>query len=133
MEIQTNPNCSWAQEQCLKLREGFIRKKKVENFLYLGPDPPPLKVEKDQNLFFFSDDLKDIFCRRKKNSLEKLEKFHKFGQYYWYFSSFGGQKGIPPPYEKKNFSADLHELRHGKIKIKRFRKWGKIVLTPLPV
>ena len=43
----------------------FEIKKKVKNFLSLGPDPP-LNVKKDQNLFFFSDDLKDIFCRRKK-------------------------------------------------------------------
>ena len=77
----------------------------------------PLKVKKDENLFFFSDDLKDIFCRRKKNSLEKLEKFHKFGQYYEYFSSFGGQKGVLPLW-KKTFSADLHELGHEKIEIK---------------
>ena len=54
------------------------------------------KVKKDQNLFFLSDDRRDIFCRRKKNSLEKLEKFHKFGQYYEYFPSFGGQRGVPP-------------------------------------
>ena len=27
-----------------------------------------------------------------------------------------------PPYEKKNFSADLHELGHEKIKIKKLRK-----------
>ena len=69
--------------------------------------------------FFFSDDLKDIFCRRKKNSLEKLEKFHKFGQYYEYFPNFGGQKGVPP-YEKKKFFANLQEVEHVKIK-KRFR------------
>ena len=80
------------------IREGFIRKKKkkLKIFLTLGRAPPPLKVKKDQNLFFFSDDLKDIFCRRKKNSLEKLEKFHKLGQYYEYFPSFGGQRGVPP-------------------------------------
>ena len=77
--------------------------------------------EEAQNLFFFFDDLKDIFGRRKKNSHEKLEKFHKFGQYYEYFPSFGGQKGVPP-HMKKNFSADLHELGHEKIKIEKFRK-----------
>ena len=49
-----------------------------------------------------------IFSAEEKKSLEKLEKFHKFGQYYEYFPSFGGQRGIPPPYEKKIFSADLH-------------------------
>ena len=72
-----------------------------------------------------------IFSAEEKKSLEKLEKFHKFCQYYEYFLSFGGQKGIPPPM-KKNFSADLLELGHEKIKIKKFRKWGKFVLTPSP-
>ena len=51
--------------------------------------------------------------RLKKNPLKKLEKFHKLGQYYEYFPSFGGQK-VVPPYEKKIFSADLHELGHEK-------------------
>ena len=45
------------------------------------------------------------------------------GQYYEYFPSFGGQKGVLPPYEKKNFSADLHDLGHEKIKIKKLRKY----------
>ena len=44
----------------------FEIKIKVKNFLNLGPETPlPLKVKNDYN-FFFSDDLKDIFCRRKK-------------------------------------------------------------------
>ena len=30
---------------------------------------------------------------------------------------------------KKIFSADLHELEHEKIKIKKLRKWGDFVLT----
>ena len=80
-------------------REGFIRKKK-KSLEFSNHPPPPLKVKIDQNLFFFSDNLKDIFCRRKKNFLEKLEKFHKLGQYYEYFPSFVGQK-VVPPYEKK--------------------------------
>ena len=62
-----------------------------------------------------------IFSAEEKKSLEKLEKFHKLGQYYEYFPSFGGQK-VVPPYEKKIFSADLHELGHEKIKIKKLRK-----------
>ena len=60
-------------------------------------------------------------AEEKKNPLTKLEKFYKLGQYYEYFPSFGGQK-VVPPYEKKIFSADLHELGHEKIKIKKFRK-----------
>ena len=71
----------------------------------------------------------NMFSAEEKKSLEKLEKFHKLGQYYEYFPSFGGQKGVPPLW-KKNFSADLHELGHEKIKIKKLRKWGKFVLTP---
>ena len=42
------------------------------------------------------------------------------------------RRGYLPPYEEKFFSADLHELGHEKIKIKKFRKWGKFVLTPPP-
>ena len=51
-----------------------------------------------------------------------MKNVHKFGQYYEYFSSFGGQKGVPPPM-KKIFSADVHELGHEKIKIKKLRKY----------
>ena len=40
------------------------------------------------------------------------------------------RRGYPPM--KKIFSADLHELRHEKIKIKKFRKWGNFVLTLPP-
>ena len=78
---------------------------------------------------FFSDDLKDIFCRRRKKSLEKLAKFRKFGQYYEFFSSFGGQqKGLLPPLWKI-FLCRFAWIGTWK-KIKKLRKCGKFVLTP---
>ena len=40
------------------------------------------------------------------------------------FQGLCGQKGVPPLW-KKIFSADLHELGHEKIEIKKLRKWGK--------
>ena len=48
------------------------------------------------------------------------------------FSNFWWSEGGTPPM-KKNFSADLHELEHENIKIKKLRKGGKFVLTPPPV
>ena len=78
---------------------------------------------------FFSDDLKDIFCRRRKNSLEKLAKFRKFGQYYEFFSSFGGQqKGLPPP-PLKNFSLQIC-MNWDMKKNKKVKKMWKVCPDP---
>ena len=67
-----------------------------------------------------------------KNLWKKIEKYCTFGHYHEDYPSSTGQKGVPPPYEKKFFSADLDELGHEKIKIKKLRKWEKFVLTPPP-
>ena len=50
----------------LLLGKGSFEKKKVQNFLNLGPDPPPpLKVQKDQKLFFSLCTIIHLFMQKK--------------------------------------------------------------------
>ena len=61
---------------------------------------PPLKVKKDENLFFFSDDLKDIFCIRNKNFLENLKNSTNLVNIMNTFQVLVVRRGYYP-YEKK--------------------------------
>ena len=97
----------------------------VKNFLNLGPDPClPLKVKKDQNLFFFLWWPK-YFLQKKnlKNSTNWVNIMN-------IFQVLVVRRGHAPV--KKIFSAYLNELAYEKIKIKKLRKWGKFVLTLPP-
>ena len=63
-KLGPSPNCNL----CLgilvaRIREGFIRKKKVVNFHNFGPDPPsPLKVVKTPIFFFYSMTQKTLYA-----------------------------------------------------------------------
>ena len=68
----------------------------------------------------------------RENNIRSMEDLPNsfFGQYYRYFSSFGGQKGVPPLW-KKIFFAYLHELAHVK-KNKKVEKLKKFCPDPPP-
>ena len=90
------------------------KKKNIVNFHNLGPDPPPLKVVKGKNLFFFHTLTETHFGEKNFFSPYKSIKLRKISRFFPNISKIFGLsgKGVPPPILKNFFFAYLHELGH---------------------
>ena len=122
----------FTNEGTYSLGKGSFEKKKVKNFLNLCPDPDPPKKLRKTKIYFFSMLTQQIFSAgEEKNLWKKLKNTAHLVTIMKIIQVLQVRRGYPPIW-KKFFSADLDELGHEKIKIKKLRKWEKFVLTPPP-
>ena len=81
------------------------KKKIIVNFHNLGLDPPPLKVVKGKNLFFFHTLTETHFGEKNFFSPYKSIKLRKNSMFFPNISKIFGLsgKGVPPPHTEKFF------------------------------